>query len=122
PGRKLRSENNCLNCGRKVQERFCSYCGQENIINRPSFLYLFTVFFQDLINYDSNFWRTIRGLLFRPGKIIMEYLVGRRKKYVNPIKLYFFVSLITFLFISILSDTTIEEEGNDRISEQKQVV
>lgn len=121
-GRKLRSAKNCLNCGRKVQERFCSHCGQENIINRPSFLYLFTVFFQDLINYDSNFWRTISRLLFRPGKIIMEYLVGRRKTYVNPIKLYFFVSLISFLFISILSDSTTEEEGSDRISEQKQIV
>lgn len=95
--RKLRSERNCLNCGRYVEVRYCSNCGQENTINRPSFYYLFTSFFKDLVNYDSNFWRTISILLFKPGVIVNQYLAGKRSSFVSPIKLYFFISLFTFL-------------------------
>lgn len=95
--RKLRSEKNCLNCGRYVEVRYCSNCGQENTINRPSFYYLFITFFSDLVNYDSNFWKTISILFFKPGAIVNQYLSGKRSSFVSPIKLYFFISLFTFL-------------------------
>src|SRR5690625_2204642 len=95
--RKLRSEKNCLNCGRYVEVRYCSNCGQENTINRPSFYYLFTTFFRDLVNYDSNFWQTISILFFKPGSVVNQYLAGKRSSFVSPIKLYFFISLFTFL-------------------------
>src|SRR5690554_6748716 len=95
--RKLRSERNCLNCGRYVEVRYCSNCGQENVINRPSFYYLFTTFFRDLVNYDSNFWQTITILFFKPGAIVNLYLAGKRNSFVSPITLYFFISLFTFL-------------------------
>lgn len=108
--RKLRSEKNCLNCGRYVEVRYCSNCGQENIINRPSFYYLFTTFFRDLVNYDSNFWKTISILFFKPGAIVNQYLAGKRSSFVSPIKLYFFVSLFTFLLPSILIDFNEEED------------
>src|SRR5690625_1328347 len=120
--RKLRSEKNCLNCGARVEEQYCPVCGQENVINRPSFTYLFRVFFQDLINYDSNFWRTINTLLFRPGVIIKMYLAGKRKAYVNPIKLYFFVSLIAFLIPSFLIDFDEKNSLKDKISEQIEIM
>ncbi|HLS31720.1 MAG TPA: DUF3667 domain-containing protein [Flavobacteriaceae bacterium] len=100
--RKLRTERNCLNCGAYVEERFCPHCGQENVINRPSFYFLFTTFLKDLVNYDSNFWKTITTLFLKPGSIVNQYLAGKRKSFVNPIKLYFFISLFTFFLPSIL--------------------
>lgn len=98
---KLRDKKNCLNCGAYVEDRFCPHCGQENIVNRPSFHYLFTAFFRALLNYESGFWQTFRALVV-PGRLIKAYLEGKRKSFVPPIKLYFFVSLITFLLPSIL--------------------
>src|SRR5699024_4968469 len=95
--RKLRSEKNCLNCGRYVEVRYCSNCGQENTINRPSFCYVFSTFCRDLVNYDSNFWQTISILFFKPGSVVNQYLAGKRSSFVSPIKLYFFISLFTFL-------------------------
>lgn len=116
--RKLRTEKDCLNCGARVEARYCSSYGQENIINRPSFFYLFTAFFQNLINYDSNFWRTLKTLLFKPGVIVLMYLVGRRKTYVNPIKLYFCVSLIAFLVPELFKQPNALESEEDKISAQ----
>lgn len=114
----LRTEKNCLNCGARVEERFCPRCGQENKVNRPSFHHLFTHFFADLFHYDSGFWKTMRFLLFRPGILVREYLAGKRKTYVQPVRLYIFVSFITFFLPFVLPD--IEPEPTSESVAKKQ--
>lgn len=109
----LRTENDCLNCGATVENRYCSHCGQENIINRPSFAYLFKHFFGDLFHYDSGFWRTMKTLLFRPGILVRDYLNGKRKSYVEPAKLYIFVSFVAFFIPHFLPDFT--EKENEEV-------
>ncbi|MCS3530726.1 DUF3667 domain-containing protein [Chryseobacterium sp. JUb7] len=94
---KLRENKNCLNCNHQVEERFCPHCGQENIETRQPFHYLFTHFIEDFTHYDGQFWQTIKYLLIRPGKLTKEYLSGKRQTYVAPVKLYIFISFITFL-------------------------
>ncbi|WP_228372498.1 DUF3667 domain-containing protein [Chryseobacterium daeguense] len=71
---KLREEKDCLNCGHLVEERFCPHCGQENTQTRQPFHYLFTHFVEDFTHYDGQFWKTMKYLLFRPGKLTKEYL------------------------------------------------
>lgn len=95
----IREDKTCLNCGAKVEERYCPECGQENTETRKSFHYLFTHFIEDLVHYDSSFWNTLKYLLFYPAKLTREYLSGRRKRFVAPVKLYIFISFVTF-FIS----------------------
>lgn len=102
--RKLRNEKKCLNCGTLLTDRFCSHCGQENIINRPTFGYLFKEFFSDLIHFDGKSWQTLKILLFKPGLLVNEFLSGKRKSYVAPVKLYIFISLVSFLLPSIIGN------------------
>lgn len=99
---KLRAEKDCLNCGHYVEEKFCPNCGQENSEPRKPFHYLFTHFFEDLTHYDGQFWGTIKNLLFKPGKLTTTYLQGKRQIFVPPVKLYIFVSFVTFLIPSLL--------------------
>jgi len=101
---QLREEKNCLNCGNTVEERFCPKCGQENSVNRPSFHYLFSHFAEDFVHYDSGFWKTLKTLLFKPGRIIRDYLDGKRKTYMPPVKLYIFVSFLAFFIPYLLPD------------------
>lgn len=100
----LRSEKDCLNCGSPVEQRFCPKCGQENVEIRPKFHHLISHFFADLFHYDSGFWKTMKTLLFKPGIIVREYLNGKRKSYVEPVKLYIFVSFIAFFLPHILPE------------------
>lgn len=93
---KLREDKKCQNCGFIVRRRFCPKCGQENIETRQSFLYLITHFIEDLVHYDGSFWKTIKNLMFFPGKLTREYLNGKRKEYVAPVKLYIFISFFVF--------------------------
>lgn len=100
---KVREDNTCLNCGKYVPKRYCPHCGQENIEVRYSFLGLIHHFAADLIHYDSSIWLTVRYLLTSPGKLAKEYISGKRKTYVDPIKLYIFISFITFFSLGIFS-------------------
>ncbi len=116
---KIRIDKTCLNCNYVVENKFCPNCGQENSETRQSFHYLFTHFAEDLAHYDSSFWKTMKALLLQPGKLTQEYLSGKRKKYVPPVKLYIFISFMTFLIPNLLPEVslfgdvvTIEEVPN----------
>jgi len=98
---KLRDDKTCLNCGREVIDRFCAHCGQENVEPRQPFLRLITHFFEDFTHYDGQFWKTIRALVFSPGELTKVYLEGRRQQYVPPVRLYIFLSFITFFILSL---------------------
>lgn len=107
---KLREEKNCLNCGDTVEKTFCPTCGQENKETKESFHYLFFHTIEDLVHYDSGFWKTIKYLLFFPAKLTTEYLAGRRKSFVPPVKLYIFISFITFFLLNLVPPTNIKTE------------
>jgi len=97
----LRNDKTCLNCHYVVENRFCPNCGQENIDTRKTFYQLFLHFFEDLTHYESSFWKTIKTLLSQPAALTIEYLSGKRLSYLAPIRLYIFISLITFFSFSI---------------------
>jgi hypothetical protein len=101
----LRKDKTCLNCKHVVPDRFCSNCGQENIESRKTFHHLFIHFFEDLTHYENAFWRTIKNLLFNPGSLTKEYLSGKRLSYLAPVRLYIFISFITFFLITVLPNT-----------------
>ncbi|MDI5889399.1 DUF3667 domain-containing protein [Flavobacterium yafengii] len=114
---KIRNDKTCLNCRYVVENRFCPNCGQENTDTRKTFHHLFVHFFEDLTHYENAFWRTIKNLLFKPSALTKEYLSGKRLSYLAPVRLYIFISFITFLLIAIFpseinsSEKTTEKEA-----------
>ncbi|MBK1898225.1 DUF3667 domain-containing protein [Chryseobacterium paridis] len=118
---KTREEKNCLNCGHTVEERFCPHCGQENTEPRQPFYFLFTHFIEDFTHYDGQFWKTIKYLLFYPGKLTKEYLSGKRQLYVAPVKLYIFISFLTFFIPTLFPQSeNPDEENAEKHSVQKE--
>ncbi|WP_460557561.1 DUF3667 domain-containing protein [Ferruginibacter profundus] len=94
---KERKEKNCLNCNAVVQGRYCHICGQENIEPKESFWHLVSHFFQDITHFDGKFFSSLKLLIFKPGFLSREYMVGRRASYLNPIRMYVFASALFFL-------------------------
>lgn len=108
---KIRNDKTCLNCRYVVENRFCPNCGQENTDTRKTFHHLFIHFFEDLTHYENAFWRTIKNLLFKPSALTKEYLSGKRLSYLAPVRLYIFISFITFLLITIFPNTINSNEN-----------
>lgn len=117
---KIRIDKTCLNCNHVVENKFCPNCGQQNTETRQSFHYLFTHFVEDLTHYDGSFWKTIKALLFKPGRLTKEYLEGKRLKYVPPVKLYIFISFVAFLLPKFLPEYSIF--GPERVKKEKESI
>ena len=101
---KLRTEKDCLNCGHFVTGKFCSHCGQENIHTKESFSHQIHHVIGDITHFDSKFLQTIKYLFSKPGFLTLEYLKGKRVRYVHPIRLFVFTSFLFFLLQSIIPD------------------
>ncbi len=88
---------NCQNCNASLAGAYCSDCGQKAVdVNRP-LRELVHEGLESLTAFDSRVLRTFWPLIRRPGFLTIEYLEGRRARYVPPFKLYLFVSFVLFL-------------------------
>jgi len=101
----IRKDKTCLNCRHVVENRFCPNCGQENTDTRKTFHHLFIHFFEDLTHYENAFWKTIKNLLFKPASLTKEYLSGKRLSYLAPVRLYIFISFVTFFLIAVFPNS-----------------
>lgn len=115
----LRQDKHCLNCGTDVPERYCTHCGQENTVQHETFGHLFKHFVADIFHYDSQFLVTLKNLLFRPGFLSREYMAGKRVRYVNPIKLYVFVSFVFFFGVFAIHSGHEETEGEEPVTAEQ---
>ncbi|MEO6220736.1 MAG: DUF3667 domain-containing protein [Ginsengibacter sp.] len=102
PHRPQRIERNCLNCGTYVVGKYCHICGQENIEPKESAWHLLVHLFEDITHFDGKFFTSMKELILKPGFLSVEYMKGRRARYLNPLRMYLFTSFIFFLvFFSI---------------------
>jgi len=86
----------CMNCGAALQGAFCAQCGQEARVALPGLLEFLGDGIGRLLALDGRLWLTLKTLLCQPGELSLEYLRGRRKRYVRPARLYFWLSVLLF--------------------------
>lgn len=96
----------CLNCEHSLDrsDKFCPNCGQVNSTKKLAFDDFFNEFFAGIFAYDSRFRRTLKVLLFAPGKISRDYIHGKRMRYANPFRFYLSASIIFFIIWSSTND------------------
>lgn len=92
--KRYRTDQTCLNCQATVTGKFCSQCGQENIETRDNFFHLTYEFIADYFHFDSKFLRSTIPLITKPGFLTLEYWNGRRVRYIHPLRLYFFITIV----------------------------
>ncbi|HUQ51177.1 MAG TPA: DUF3667 domain-containing protein [Gammaproteobacteria bacterium] len=88
----------CASCGRPLEGRYCSSCGEQAL--DPGELtvwhFLTRTVVHELFNFDGKIWRTLGLLLFHPGFLALEYATGRRRPYVNPLRILL-VTIIAYV-------------------------
>lgn len=100
----LRKETDCLNCGNEVTGNFCSVCGQKNTVHPESFGRLMLHYFEDLTHYEGNLLKSSWILITKPGYLTNVYNAGQRIRFINPLRMYIFISLITFTYLFFTID------------------
>lgn len=90
----------CPNCRNPLIGPYCAVCGQPLNTHRRSLRHLIGDFIKDIASFDSRILRTARALLLRPGELPTAFREGRTQPYVPAVRLYLFVTLLFFLFLS----------------------
>lgn len=94
----------CRNCDSELIGEYCHQCGQQDKQYVRSMFAAVGDLFGEIGHWDSRFYRTLVGLMARPGFLSLEFVHGRHASYVPPLRLYFFISLISFLVLSSFID------------------
>ena len=97
----MSNHSSCLNCGLPASETdsYCSRCGQALDTHRFTFSHILHEFFHAFTHTDKTVFGLIAGLAVRPGKVVGEYLDGKRKKYFNPFTFLLLVAAFSILVI-----------------------
>lgn len=94
---RIRKEKICLNCGTETTGHYCPSCGQKNIEPKQTIWHIIGHIFSDITHWDGKFFTTVKDLFAKPGFLSNEYMIGRRMRYLDPIRMYIFTSAIFFL-------------------------
>jgi len=95
------NQQKCQNCGNEIDSDYCSVCGQVYESKIKPIASFIRDFLGDIFALDSRAAITIKKLIFHPGFLTKEYLIGKRVQYVPPTRLYVLLSLLLLFLISI---------------------
>ena len=90
----------CKNCTFSFIGKFCPQCGQSEHVRRYRFNYFLRESFFSSLDIEESMKGTAIELLRNPGKVIQDYLRGKRLLLYSPAKFLFLVgALVTVLML-----------------------
>ncbi|WP_412067300.1 DUF3667 domain-containing protein [Rubrivirga sp. IMCC43871] len=92
----------CHNCAAPLSGPYCAVCGQRD---QPLRIPLHRFLAQSLVEFfgvDGRVWRTLFALVFKPGTLTRDFLAGRRKRYLRPLRIYLSATLLFFFLLQLL--------------------
>lgn len=109
----------CPNCAYPLapDHQYCASCGQA-VIGEDTLRSFATHFLGDYFTFDSKIIRSAVPLLVRPGFLTVEFLAGRRARYIPPLRMFIFLSVIFFLVIGWASAPVIDGTDAELMQEQ----
>jgi len=104
---------NCKNCKTIFEESddYCRRCGGKVIRNRLTIKSLFHHISETYFNYDNKLLRTYLTLFSEPEEVIVGYINGTRKKYVDVIGYFALAITLSGLQLFFLSKLDMDMPG-----------
>jgi len=99
-------DGRCTNCEAPLAEprpKFCPECGQDTNLNPPTLREFWAQFTDTYLAPKGAMWTTLKLLLARPGELTAQYLTGRRRQYVLPLRLFGLATLVMLVVMRVVS-------------------
>src|SRR5262249_50743304 len=85
-------------------------CGQRAIPPHPTLRELAGEAFVEFSGWDGKLAETLRTLIRAPGKLTIEFLEGRRSRFISPLRLYLTSSLGYFVLAAAAPNVTTNQQ------------
>ena len=97
----------CLNCGDKIQhgKNYCPSCGQKTHIERITLKVLVDELIHFFTHFEHTFIHTSKRMIVNPGRVMSQYLQGKRKLYDKPVHFYLLWITIEMLLMRVIVHT-----------------
>ena len=91
----------CQNCGNNHQENFCPNCGEKKFNARDlTIKHFFQETLESFIHFDNKFFKTLKILILKPGKLSLDFVEGRRVQFMKPLQLFLILNISMFFMPS----------------------
>jgi len=96
--------NHCPSCGAARVGPYCASCGERypQAVDLELRSFLFSHLWREFFEIDGKVLRTLGLLVSRPGQLAVEFVNGRRKPFVSPLRLYLVLFLIQASFTALM--------------------
>lgn len=98
----MSAPNACLNCGAQLTGEYCGSCGQRKVVGQGDltlreFLEDTT---QELAHWEGKVPQSLKTLFLKPGQLTLDFLAGRRARWLPSLRIYLICSVAYFLSVA----------------------
>lgn len=87
-----------MTCGQEAHENFCAHCGEKRREDHDfSLKHVLAEAAEAFFHVDSKILLTLKTLVAIPGKLTVDFFLGRRKPYMSPLQTFFVCNLLFFI-------------------------
>lgn len=104
----------CHNCETQLHGHYCAHCGQADHPLDPGFRDLLHEATHEFLHLDGKILATLKLLLFFPGRLTVEFLAGKRARFIGPIRLYLTMSVLAFLVMGYSTEKSIKVDRGEK--------
>jgi hypothetical protein len=103
----------CTNCYVQLLPRahYCHGCGQDTHRDPPTVWEFAHELVTHYVALEGKLWRTLGRLFFSPGYLTRVHLDGRRRRYLEPLRLYLSVSILFFIALKFSAEFVVIAVG-----------
>ncbi|MCL6265146.1 DUF3667 domain-containing protein [Flagellimonas myxillae] len=96
----------CKNCNNALQptDRYCNACGAKVIRNRLTLKNVWQDVSFQVFNMDNTFLKTFKKLCSKPEEVILSYISGTRRRYMNPVGYFAIAITLSGIMFFVLRD------------------
>jgi hypothetical protein len=107
----------CANCAAPMDSAFCPQCGQKRVHDADlSVKHAVQFAAEELLDVDGRIVQTVRLLFTQPWRLTLDFLEGRRARYVNPLRLFLVFGAVFFLAQASTMTTVFESRLGTRVA------
>jgi hypothetical protein len=90
-------DTSCLNCGSPLSGTYCASCGQKRPRTDLTLREFLDETTQELTHWEGKVPQTLKALVLKPGHLTLDFLAGRRARWLPPLRVYLICSVAFFV-------------------------